>query len=120
MHELSIAQNLVSIAQQAAFDAGAAQVESVHMRLGVFSGLWKDALLFSYDVATQGTLLEGSELIITDVPLVVYCPTCDTEVNLPSIQFFCCPQCSTPTTDIRQGKEIEIEFLEINDAPKTA
>ena len=119
MHELSIAQNLITIAEKAALKVGAIQVESVHMRLGAFSGVWKDALLFAYEIATKGTILEESELIITDVPLIVYCPSCKAEVKLPSIQYFCCPQCNTQTTDIRQGKEIEIEFVEIIDATET-
>ena len=119
MHELSIAQNLVTIAEQAALDAGATQVEALHMRLGAFSGVWKEALRFAYEIATKGTILEKSELIITDVPLIVYCPSCKAEVKLPSIQYFCCPQCNTQTTDIRQGKEIEIDFLEIIDATET-
>lgn len=120
MHELGIAQNLVAIVQQAAQESGATHVESVHLRLGVFSGIWKDALCFAYDIATKDTLLEGSTLVITDVPLIVYCPSCQREVHLPSVQLFCCPDCDTPTTDIRQGKEIDIEFVEITDATEIA
>lgn len=113
MHELSIAYNLVEITEQVARDNNVSQVAAVHLRLGVFAGVVKDALLFGYDIATQDTPLAGSQLIIEDVPLVVYCPVCDAEKTLPSIQYFACPTCSTPTTDIRQGKEMEIISIEI-------
>ncbi|MBZ0275525.1 MAG: hydrogenase maturation nickel metallochaperone HypA [Anaerolineae bacterium] len=120
MHELSMAYNLVTIAQQAAEEAGGVRVKAVHLRLGVFSGVVKDALLFGYEIATQGTLLEGSRLEISDVPLVVHCHTCDRDVTLESVQMFRCPHCGEPTPDIRQGREIEIEYLEVEDATETA
>ena len=120
MHELSIACNLVEVAEAAAREAGAQRVETVYLRLGVFSGLVKDALLFGYDIATRGTLLEGSRLEIEEVPLVVYCPICRAEVQLPGVQYFRCPRCDTPTLDIRQGKEIEISALEVCHETETA
>jgi len=40
------------------------QVSAVHRRLGALSGVVKDALLFSYEVACQDTPLEGSRLLI--------------------------------------------------------
>jgi hydrogenase nickel incorporation protein HypA/HybF len=115
MHELSIACNLVEIADSAARDAGAARVDVVHLRLGLFSGVVKEALLFSYDIVTQGTLLENSRLEIEDVPLAVFCPVCMEEKVLSGVQLFQCPTCGTPTSDIRRGKEIEIVSVEIPD-----
>lgn len=120
MHELSVAYQLVEIAQSAARDAGATRVDAVHLRLGVFSGVVKDALLFSYDVATRDTLLQGSRLEIEEVPLVVYCPQCAREVTLESVQLFQCPLCGTPTADIRQGREIDLISLEVADETETA
>ena len=113
MHELSIALNLVEIAEEAAQAAGAARVGAVYLKLGVFAAVLKDALLFGYEVAAQGTLLEGSQLVIEDVPVVVYCPTCDYESELPSIQLFECPRCGRPVADIRQGRELELTSMEI-------
>jgi hydrogenase nickel incorporation protein HypA/HybF len=115
MHELSIAYNLVEIAERAAQQAEVAHVLAVHLRLGELSGVEIDPLLFGYDVATQGTRLEGSLLKIERIPIVAYCPTCDVEVNIPSLQLFQCPICGTPTGDIRQGRELELTYLEVAD-----
>ena len=115
MHELSIALNLVEIAETAARDAGATRVETVHLKLGVFSGVVKEALLFAYDTATRDTLLAGSRLQIEDVPLVIYCPACDQERELPSIQWLQCPHCGTPANEIRRGTELELTSMEIVD-----
>jgi hydrogenase nickel incorporation protein HypA/HybF len=107
-YKLSIAFDLVEIAEAAARSANAQRVEVVHLTLGVFAGVVKEALLFGYDTVIKGTLLEGSRLEIEDVPLVIYCSACDRERGLPSIQSFQCPTCGSPVSDIRHGKEIEL------------
>jgi len=75
----------------------------------------KDALLFSYDVACQDTPLQGSRLIVEDVPVVVFCAQCKKEQALDSVQLFVCPACATPTMDIRRGKELEVFALEVEE-----
>ena len=120
MHELSIAVDLVEIAENAARSAGAQAVDTVYLRVGVLSGVVKEALLFVYDSATKDTLLENSRLEIEDVPLVVYCPDCQRESELPSIQLLQCPHCGAYTADVRQGRELEIVSVEIRqDETKT-
>jgi hydrogenase nickel incorporation protein HypA/HybF len=115
MHELSIAYQLVEIAANAAQTAGASRVAVVRLRLGALSGVVKDALLFSYDIATADTLLEGSRLEIEEVPLAIYCPTCDQIRTLDTIQSLRCPVCDQPSGNIRQGRELEIISIEISD-----
>ncbi|MBL8155608.1 MAG: hydrogenase maturation nickel metallochaperone HypA, partial [Anaerolineae bacterium] len=66
MHELGIAHDLVEIASSAAAAAHVQQVGVVHVRLGTLSGVVKDALMFSYDIAAAGTVLEGSRLEIEE------------------------------------------------------
>jgi hydrogenase nickel incorporation protein HypA/HybF len=112
MHELSIAMGIVDAALEEAQKRGV-HVSAVHLRLGALSGVVKDALLFSYEVACQDTALQGSQLIVEDVPVVIFCPQCQQTQTLSSLQSFCCPQCGTPSMDIRQGKELEVFALEI-------
>lgn len=91
------------------------QVSAVHLRLGALSGVVKDALLFSYEVACQDTPLAGSKLIVEDVPIVVFCPKCNGNRELTSLQSFTCPECGTPTMNIVQGKELEVFALEVEE-----
>lgn len=114
MHELSIAMSIVDAALEEAERRGA-QVSAVHLRLGALSGVVKDALLFSYEVACQDTPLQGSQLIVEDVPVIVFCLQCQREQRLQSVQLFACPDCGSPTMDVRQGKELEVFALEIVD-----
>ena len=86
----------------------------VYLRLGALSGVDRGALDFSYEIATEGTLLEGSTLVVEELPVRVYCRACDQELELASIQCFQCPQCGVPTGDIRQGRELAIESIEVD------
>lgn len=113
MHELSIALSMIEMASEEAARRGCVSVNAVHLKLGPLSGVVKEALVFSYEVACEGTPLAGSQLIIEDVPVVVYCPTCQMETNPISLQQFCCRVCETPTPQVLRGKELEVVALEI-------
>jgi hydrogenase nickel incorporation protein HypA/HybF len=113
MHELSLAHGIVEQAAEAARAAQAERVVAVHLKVGRLAGIEAGALLFCYEIASQGTLLEGSRLEIEDVPLVVWCAHCLEAVELAGIQSFRCPTCQTPCGEIRQGRELQIESLEV-------
>ena len=115
MHELSIAMGIVDAALEESQKRGGLQVSAVHLRLGALSGVVKDALLFSYEMACQDTALQGSRLIVEDIPVVVFCPQCKERRALPSVQSFTCPECGAPTRDILQGKELEVFALEVEE-----
>jgi hydrogenase nickel incorporation protein HypA/HybF len=112
MHELSIAMSIVDLAQEEAEQRGV-QVTGVRLKLGALSGVVKDALLSSYEMACNDTPLQGSRLVIEDVPVVVFCPTCQTQRPISSVQFFCCSECGTPASEIVQGRELQVVALEI-------
>jgi hydrogenase nickel incorporation protein HypA/HybF len=114
MHELSIAMGIVDLAMDESQRRGV-QVSAVHLRLGALSGVVKDALLFSYEVACQDTPLQGSQLIVEDMPVIVFCAQCNATRQLESLQLFQCPECGTPTMDVRQGKELEVFALEVEE-----
>ncbi len=69
-------------------------------------------MLFSFDLITGDTPLAGVKLHITDLPIVIYCPTCECLQELPGVQQFQCPVCQTPSADIRQGQELDIDSIE--------
>lgn len=113
MHELSIANNLIEIVTQHVEQSGASTVLSVTIRIGALSCVNKGALDFSFDLITEGTCLGGAEIRYVDVPVSIYCGPCKQEVELPGIQRFCCPICKTPSPDIRKGRELDVENIEV-------
>ena len=114
MHELSIAMSIVELAEEEAERRGV-QVEAVHLKLGALSGVVKAALLSCYEMACEGTPLEGSRLLFDEVPVVIFCPSCRAQRPLNSVQLFCCSECGTPASAVVQGKELEVVALEIKE-----
>jgi hydrogenase nickel incorporation protein HypA/HybF len=119
MHELSIAMSIVDMAQEEA-ERRDVKIDAVHLELGPLSGVVGEALLFSYEMACSGTRLEGSQLVIKEVPIEVYCPVCKAQRILLSMQCFCCPECGTPTADVIHGKELVVIALEVRDEWRAA
>lgn len=111
MHELSIALSLLDLVAEEAERRGG-RVVAVHLRLGPLAGVVKEALVSAYDLARQGTPLSQTELVIEEVPVVVYCPACAAE-RAPAWPHLGCPVCGAPTPDVRGGRELEVVALEI-------
>jgi hydrogenase nickel incorporation protein HypA/HybF len=112
MHELSIAMSIVEMAGEEAERHGG-QVSAVHLKLGALSGVVKEALLSSYEMACEDTPLAGSRLIVEEIPIVVFCGQCKAARPISSAQWCCCPECGAPSGEILQGRELEVVALEI-------
>jgi hydrogenase nickel incorporation protein HypA/HybF len=119
MHELSIALSIVEMAAEeverrlSVTHCGEVQVKAVHLRLGALAGVVKEALLFSYDLACQGTRLEGSRLVIEEVPVVIYCSACGAERPSASFERLCCSVCGAASSQVVCGNELEVVALEV-------
>ena len=92
---------------------GGAQVSAVHLRLGALAGVVKDALLSCYELACEGTELQGSRLVVEDVPIEVYCPKCLAPRTLESVHWFVCPECKSPVSEVIHGRELQVFALEL-------
>jgi hydrogenase nickel incorporation protein HypA/HybF len=115
MHELSIAMSIVDVAAEEAAARGNAQVHAVHLRLGPLSGVVKEALLSCYEMACASTPLEGSQLLIEEVPVEMFCPGCHQRRPVFSVQHLCCRECGTPAEEVVQGRELQVVALEIKE-----
>jgi len=92
-----------------------ARVLEVRLRIGALASVVVDSLEFCWPIATEGTALEGAQLVVTTIPVVMHCARCDADVELDGVQSFRCPRCGEPSSDLRQGRELEIESFEIDD-----
>jgi hydrogenase nickel incorporation protein HypA/HybF len=121
MHELSIAMSIVEMAEEEIERGHEVQVNTqvkvqviaVHLKLGALSGVEKKALLSSFEIACADSPLKGSNLLIEEVPVSILCSKCQAPRPVSSIQLFCCAECGTPSSEVVEGKEIEVVALEI-------
>lgn len=116
MHELSIALELIEVAAAEAEHRGLGRVIALHVKVGPLSGVVRDALIFSFDVATAGTSLEGARLQIEDTRVRAWCPACEKEQVLTDVSRRRCPTCDAPTPRLTGGDELELVGLEIGTA----
>lgn len=112
MHELSIALSILDLAAEEA-EKRSGRVAAIHLQLGPLCGVVKEALVSAYELAREGTSLSQAELVVEEVPVVAYCPGCDAERVLPSVQEMRCPLCGAVTPEVVRGRELHIVALEI-------
>ena len=112
MHELSIALSILDAAEEEMCHR-TGRVAAVHLKLGRFCGIVKEALLSSFEMAREGTALARAELVIEEIPLVLHCPACAADGTPTSLYELRCPICGEPTNEIVSGRELEVRALEI-------
>jgi hydrogenase nickel incorporation protein HypA/HybF len=113
LHEITVALSLLESIESTAAEQGIERVNAVHVRVGALSGIVRDALLFSWDVATASTIAEGSRLVVEEIPLVVFCEHCEAEQAPHSGTGLLCPACGTPSPHILRGREMQLVSMEV-------
>jgi hydrogenase nickel incorporation protein HypA/HybF len=115
VHELSIVSSIVDSVTETLANYPGARVKEVRLRVGALASVIEDSLQFCYGIATEDTPLQGSKLIVKLVPVRMHCDKCAQNVEIASLQSFRCPGCGEPVYDLRQGRELEIESIEIDE-----
>ena len=117
MHELSIAMSLVEVSCEELEKQAGSRVEALHVRIGPLSGVVPGSLKSAFELAAEGTPIQGARLAIEETDVRVLCPLCSQERAIDSIQSFRCVICGTPTPEIVSGRELELVSLEISGEP---
>jgi hydrogenase nickel incorporation protein HypA/HybF len=66
MHELSIAEELLSIITEKAQQVGIRKISRIDLRIGEFSGVLPDALVFAFEMLSKDTMSEGARVEIEE------------------------------------------------------
>jgi hydrogenase nickel incorporation protein HypA/HybF len=119
MHELSIVASVVDTVTESLTAYKGARVVEVRLRVGALASVVVESLEFCWGIATEGTALEGSKLVVKSLPVVMRCVPCGRDVELEGVQSFRCPNCGEPCSNLRQGRELEIDSIEIDDGEVT-
>jgi hydrogenase nickel incorporation protein HypA/HybF len=113
VHELSIALGIVDAVAELREAHGSPRIRAVHLLLGPLSGVAKEALLFAYPIACEGSGLEGSELVIVEDPIVAFCPACQARRPVSSATDRRCEECGTPATQLVGGRALSVTAMEV-------
>ena len=115
MHEYSITQSLVQAVEEELEARGlGAEIQEVHLKLGLFSGAVKGPVEFYYEMLTQEGRLAGSKLIIEETPLVLCCKDCDAEWASEE-PVFRGGKCESQNIEITGGREMTVDKIVFDD-----
>jgi hydrogenase nickel incorporation protein HypA/HybF len=109
MHELSIAEAVVRLASK---HAQGRQVTKVELRVGHLRQVVPSALQFAFELLTDGTALEGAELVIEHVPARGRCRQCDVTTVMTAFPLQCA-QCGGLDLEIVAGEELLVDAIEL-------
>jgi hydrogenase nickel incorporation protein HypA/HybF len=115
MHELSIAESVVSIAER---HAAGRRVARVEVRVGHLRQVVPSALEFAFELVSQGTVIEGAELSLQEVPAAGRCRGCGSEGELGGFPFSC-RACGGFDIEVTRGEELTVDSLELEEALTT-
>lgn len=108
MHELALMESVVDAVVD---QIGEERVAVVRLEIGELSGVAIDALRFSFDVCTEGTVLDGAELAIVQVAGAVRCRSCGSEHATSSFATPC--PCGSFDRELVRGGELRLIDVEV-------
>jgi len=112
MHELSLAENVLQLIENAAHQQRFSKVAAVWLEIGQLAGVEAEAMRFCFDAVTRGSLADGARLEIIATPGSGWCGKCSAAVSLAEV-FGACPRCGAQPVQVTGGTEMRLKELEV-------
>jgi hydrogenase nickel incorporation protein HypA/HybF len=112
MHEMSIALNIIKIAEEELERANGKGIDNIRISVGKLSGVVVESLKFALDAAGNDGPLANSKIIIEEVPAKMQCLSCDHEFEAEDY-YITCPNCNAYKLKALSGKELLVKSLTI-------
>lgn len=112
MHEMSLAEGVLSIIEDNARAKGYSRVKAVWLEIGELAGVETEALKFCFDAVTRSTLAEGARMEIVPAPGEGFCMKCAESVRIRE-RFDACPRCGGYQVQVTGGTEMRVKELEV-------
>lgn len=112
MHEMSLAEGVLQILEDAARAQSFQRVKTVWLEIGRLSSVEPEAMRFCFDAVTRGSLADGARLEIVDVPGSGQCLSCGAQVEIAAV-YDPCPKCGDYPVRPTGGTEMRVKELEV-------
>jgi len=112
MHELSLAEGVLQIVEDAARREGFGRVRAVWLEVGWLSSVEPEAMRFCFDVVTRHSVAEGARLEIVETPGAAWCRECSAPTTIAALGD-ACPRCGSYRLQITDGTEMRVKELEV-------
>ena len=114
MHELALAQDILSIVEQYVPTAQAPDVRGIRIRVGSLSGVVAESLDFCFGAIVGGTPWASAKLDIEKVAATATCPGCSGSFAIGDLGFVC-PSCGSCDIQLVSGTELQVLEVELSD-----
>ena len=112
MHEMSLAESVLQIIEDAAREQNFQRVRTVTLEIGKLAAVEPDAMRFCFDAVTSGSIAEGARLEIIETPGEGHCAACGKTVAMQE-QYGLCPECGSACLQVVAGNEMRVKDLEV-------
>lgn len=119
MHEIGIASSILEAGHREAALRPGGRLLGVGVRIGVLSGVDVDALRFAFSCIVAGTDDEKVALATEVCPRMNRCEECGVEFRSPASSPFVdapCPQCGGVESSFVSGDQLDLAFVEVEEA----
>jgi hydrogenase nickel incorporation protein HypA/HybF len=114
VHELSIAQRVLSIASNA---AGGGRIVAIRMRVGALTCIDPDTLVHAFEIVANDTPAAGCRVDIERVAPRLRCK-CGAEADRDWLD--ACPSCGAQGGDVLEGRELLVESIDVDEPAMAA
>ena len=112
MHEMSLAEGVLQLIEDAASEQGFARVTMVCLEIGALSSVEPESLAFCFDAVTRGSIAAGARLEMLEVPGSGWCMPCGETVAM-QLLYEACPRCGSYQVQVTGGTEMRVKELEV-------
>ena len=112
MHELSVAQNIISIVEEHTKDHQDKKIKTVHLKVGKMSNVLIDSLRFCFESLISGTRLAEAKLLVEEITVTLFCGSCKKQTEISEFSFSCV-HCGSTNVQMISGNELTISELEV-------
>ena len=112
MHEMSLAEGIVQLVEDAARADGSSKVKAVWLEIGQLAAVEKEALRFCFDAVTRDTIADGARLEIIEMPGRGWCMKCEGNVAVSAL-YEPCPVCGSYQIQVTGGNEMRVKEFEV-------
>jgi hydrogenase nickel incorporation protein HypA/HybF len=112
MHEMSLAEGVLQLIEDAALSQGFSRVKTVWLEIGQLAVVEPEAMRFCFDAVTRDTIAEGAVLEIIYLPGRGWCVQCAATVPIAE-QIDVCPRCGSHQVQPTGGTEMRVKELEV-------
>ncbi len=113
MHEASLMENLLSIAQESLSGYNVIKINCMSVKAGRLANILPDALRFAFQ-SLAAEPFAGARLEIEVLPITARCLDCGTEyqsMNIPLV----CSHCGSNVAEILSGSEVYLDSIDFDE-----